>query len=357
MKKFPSGGYTFCCWVRIESFENTQLSKEVPYHPRLFSFETQTGLGIQAYFQNKFFTIQTKTARNKSDIQRMTFPFQTNQWYFLAISHSYHLISKSMVEFFVDGSPKGKGPLVYPNLSDSFLNNCIGNNLTEFYLHQPLIGQLGAVYLFSGAHSENIIQSIYHLGPNMIVEPQKGPLYWLSDKVKLDIYFAYNPRATEGALVLETSSGQKYLHGTKLEGVSEVKRSNINEVVSCTGGPSILFPLFMQLDLPILSEFDEESEQKYVANPNNTISIIQLIATVIKNSIPNQEILYIGYGFHLLGFLFQKLTPLCWSIDAINALDDLSNNIYHNGNIFYFFSIFFLKKIKIKKKNCFEFFS
>ena len=269
----------------------------------------------------------------------MTFPFQTNQWYFVSISQSYHIFSKSQVEFYVDGHLKGKYPLTYPNINESFTHNCFANNFNEYYLQQPLIGQIGAVYLFSSVLPPNAISSMYELGPNLISEPQKGNLYTINEKLKFEIYFAYNPRAIEGALCLETSTGKKYLHATKLEGVREVKLRDISECVACAGGPSILFPLFTQLDLPLVS-LDLDEEEKYSANPQNTISVIKLITIVLRESTANQEDVFKNYGFHLLGFLFQKVSPLCWSIDAINALEELSTAVLPYGMMLFIYISF-----------------
>jgi hypothetical protein len=69
--KWPSKGWTFYTWIRVESFTNPML-KNIQFEPRIFSFLTSEGYGIEAYFDTK---AQLTITSNLSNGKQSAFVF------------------------------------------------------------------------------------------------------------------------------------------------------------------------------------------------------------------------------------------------------------------------------------------
>ena len=59
MKKWPFRGFTFCTWIRIESFEDPTGLGGNTYNPRLYSFLSDDGFGLESMFVEQRLTLRT----------------------------------------------------------------------------------------------------------------------------------------------------------------------------------------------------------------------------------------------------------------------------------------------------------
>jgi hypothetical protein len=79
-RKWPPNGYTYFTWMRIESLEDTISGSNInKYKPRLFSFLSKEGIGIQAFFVDDRLALET-TLKKKSQLQVFKFRFEVKKW-------------------------------------------------------------------------------------------------------------------------------------------------------------------------------------------------------------------------------------------------------------------------------------
>lgn len=150
MKGWPNKGYSFCTWLRIESFADP-LGKP-KYEPRLFSFLSTEGIGIEAFFSGTVLfqellyslhltgnILHTHIIYPNGKLVHgfSTFPFEPRRWYFLTLVHakarlaqvhntSIHPLDvynqQSELRLFIDGKLQEKLPFKYPQFGDSVVS-------------------------------------------------------------------------------------------------------------------------------------------------------------------------------------------------------------------------------------------
>jgi hypothetical protein len=171
-KQWPVAGYCVCCWLRIESFADPSGMSN--YQPRIFSFLTDEGLGIESYFSANRLNMRSSSKTGDNAIQQFNIDFKAKQWYFISISHTYSMLWSSMVTLFVNGAKIDSRSLTYPRALRSLpLTKChIANDDS---LMQPLYGQLGTIFCFQEPLTESDVAKIHSLGPNLqaITNPQE----------------------------------------------------------------------------------------------------------------------------------------------------------------------------------------
>lgn len=69
--------------------------------------------GLEIHFVDNYLSIQV-TTKKKAESQSFKFYFEPKKWYFLAITHEFHLLRKSEISLFVNGELVESKPLSYP---------------------------------------------------------------------------------------------------------------------------------------------------------------------------------------------------------------------------------------------------
>ncbi len=77
------------------------------------SFLNETGQGVELFFVDNYLAIQTDT-KTKSEQKMWKYFFEPKKWYFVCVTHEYHLMRKSLVTLNVNGELVEAFPLIYP---------------------------------------------------------------------------------------------------------------------------------------------------------------------------------------------------------------------------------------------------
>ncbi|KAJ5068966.1 beach domain-containing protein lvsc [Anaeramoeba ignava] len=297
LEKWPLvHGYTFSTWMRIESFIDP-LNKP-NYEPRIFSFLTQNGQGIEAFFalRSKYsdkkdnknidsseqkvmhlvepkmdFVIKVTTNQSESDFLVYPFDMSLKQW--------------RNKDIYIDGAQVFKSSLKYPSTTDHLIYNKIGSN---FQINQsenqkqstrenPFFGQMGTIYIFDDVLNANQISGIYQLGANYMwsfeeqsINPSlypklfeaqnqqsqtskhktvsfSSPVFSLFDGSLTDKLFVnFNSKACDFKYCFDQNPNP-VIQKTKIVAMFKCVIRNLDDIIYCLGGIKLLFPLFFEL--------------------------------------------------------------------------------------------------------------
>jgi hypothetical protein len=78
---------------------------------------TEEKLGLEVFFVDNYMTIHS-TTKKKDETKSWKFLFEPKKWYFVCITHQYHMLRKSDAALYVNGELVEEHPLVYPKLSE-----------------------------------------------------------------------------------------------------------------------------------------------------------------------------------------------------------------------------------------------
>ena len=178
----------------------------------------------------------------------------------------------------------------------------------------------------------------------------------LTNRVSVKLFAFYSPRAVDDALVLDTIYANRNFHALKMEGTAEVHQSDISEAIVCCGGPQILLPLFVQLDLP----YDQAmsfGESDGVTNSTDCSSILDLLGASLRHKLALQT-MYTKHGFHILGHLLMSVSPKIWDERSFHSLEMLGVSLenyeqLHRAffiNIYLNFAIWIYSPVSVQKQ-------
>eukprot|EP01064_Diplonema_japonicum_P037364 TRINITY_DN8719_c0_g2_i1.p1 TRINITY_DN8719_c0_g2~~TRINITY_DN8719_c0_g2_i1.p1 ORF type:complete len:3517 (+),score=722.39 TRINITY_DN8719_c0_g2_i1:99-10649(+) len=282
LSSYPSSnGYSISMWIRIESQRPpclAGLSDLESYKPHLYSFQTEDGSDLLAFFEmdRLCFTVQHH-GENPSTAVIDTVAFMPKRWYHLYVSHSCgkRIISRAEVKVYVDGVEKWRGPLKYPR-NNVLYTSCIGTNM-KGYRQETLLnnfyGQVCCVYFIDGAVSSAVVGAIHGLGPayqSNFAPADRDKIVstlGLADTAKAlfnefhssKIYMLYNPLASQGGMLVNVAGlnqmdeiGEKTDLSEKqqdlvlaavLPGTQLCLTQALRQVLGSMGGLMVLFPL------------------------------------------------------------------------------------------------------------------
>ncbi|CAG8601844.1 11605_t:CDS:1, partial [Racocetra fulgida] len=175
IEKFPVNGYSFFTWIKMDAMTSSKGCMEHGgYVPRLFSFFTEAGEGIEAYFENNSLCFRCKKGDIISTVTMTNFKFTQKRWYFIAIVHyptkKGWTTTPSELKVVVDGNIKFKDRLEYPaDYNSQSFNNCVigaspaiqpltnlddissnaSSSVPNSGLHNCFRGQMTAVYMLN----------------------------------------------------------------------------------------------------------------------------------------------------------------------------------------------------------------
>ncbi|EFA75292.1 BEACH domain-containing protein [Heterostelium album PN500] len=327
---FPKG-FTFCAWVRIESFVDPTGTPD--YKPRLFSFLNDAGNGIEALFIYQQVQVQTVTNGNQvKTVFPSSLAFEERKWYFVTIVYSTNLFSSSEIKIFIDGQQRAKASVKIPIHQGPMNNFKIGNNARCFNeaRSNPLYGQMGAFNIFDESLSPSQIQSIYSLGANFNTSFQDVEGISTKNSHTFDqsltnrLFLNYNCRAIEGDLCLDNTPniGGDRNYDATLVAINPCVSRDIKDIIYCLGGIKVLFPLIPQLNQTLADpQLDSTSSSKL------TIQVLGLFKDMLRGSEANQEEMLRCNGLAVLSYLLQTIPPENLTLGALNIFKDMSNQI------------------------------
>ena len=74
---------------------------------------TDERLGLEGYFVDHNFYIVSIT-KKRAEYQQWKYTFEPKQWYFITVTHQFHLLRKSEVTLYVNGQLVESKFLLYP---------------------------------------------------------------------------------------------------------------------------------------------------------------------------------------------------------------------------------------------------
>lgn len=340
--RLPSGGVSVALWLRCESFAHPQQHEGpagVPYEPCVYTLTDEHGVGLALKFSSNVLVVDSVAAPGKPPTRvRSVFPFRTHQWYCVAVTHEYHFLGSDECRLFVDGIERGKFSLPYPKavaLTRAYFGCAAPARARPAHL-SALIGQMGPMVLVEDPLSAPACRGLFEL-----------PLEAWNDvaalqRVASKVIAAYNPRAIDGALCLETSHGKRNHHATKLEGTTEIRQCDVGEAVLCCGGPHVLLPLLSQLHLPPEPPSDPslapllalmEEERANVPPSHHAAAILDVLAVCSRHRLAERD-LVAHHGMQLLGHVLRFVPSLSvWDDRSFASLELLCASTAHSERL------------------------
>ncbi|XP_037327115.2 lipopolysaccharide-responsive and beige-like anchor protein isoform X3 [Pungitius pungitius] len=315
--KWPyQNGFTFHTWLRMDPLNNINVDKDKPY---LYCFRTSKGMGYSAHFVGGCLIVTSLKTKGKGFQHCVKYDFKPQKWYMVTLVHVYNRWKNSEISCFVNGELASFGDIAwFVNTSDTFDKCFLGSSETAD-ANRVFCGQMGAVYLFGEALSAAQILAIYQLGPGyqgtfkykaesdlLFAEHHKTLLY--DGKLSSCISFAYNPRATDAQLCLESSPKDNASifvhspHALMLQDVKAVVTHSVQSGIHSIGGVQVLFPLFAQLD------YCQPSSQEL--DTSVCCTLLSFVMELLKNSVAMQEQVLACKGFHVIGYTLEKSSKL-----------------------------------------------
>lgn len=311
--KWPyQNGFTFHTWLRMDPLNNINVDKDKPY---LYCFRTNKGMGYSAHFVGGCLIVTSLKSKGKGFQHCVKYDFKPQKWYMVTLVHVYNRWKNSEISCYVNGELASFGDIAwFVNTSDTFDKCFLGSSETAD-ANRVFCGQMGAVYLFGEALSAAQILAIYQLGPGyqgtfkykaesdlLFAEHHKTLLY--DGKLSSSIAFAYNPRATDAQLCLESSPKDNASifvhspHALMLQDVKAVVTHSVQSGIHSIGGVQVLFPLFAQLDYcqPSSHELDTSV----------CCTLLSFVMELLKNSVAMQEQVLACKGFLVIGYTLEK---------------------------------------------------
>ncbi|XP_054634078.1 lipopolysaccharide-responsive and beige-like anchor protein isoform X2 [Dunckerocampus dactyliophorus] len=311
--KWPyQNGFTFHTWLRMDPLNNINVDKDKPY---LYCFRTSKGLGYSAHFVGGCLIVTSLKSKGKGFQHCVKFDFKPQKWYMVTLVHVYNRWKNSEISCYVNGELASFGEIAwFVNTSDTFDKCFLGSSETAD-ANRVFCGQMGAVYLFGEGLNAAQILAIYQLGPGyqgtfkykaesdlMFAEHHKTLLY--DGKLSSSIAFAYNPRATDAQLCLESSPKDNASifihspHALMLQDVKAVVTHSVQSGIHSIGGVQVLFPLFAQLD------FCQPSSQEL--DTSVCCTLLSFVMELLRNSVAMQEQVLACKGFLVIGYTLEK---------------------------------------------------
>ncbi|KAM9769828.1 lipopolysaccharide-responsive and beige-like anchor protein isoform 4-T4 [Menidia menidia] len=311
--KWPyQNGFTFHTWLRMDPLNNINVDKDKPY---LYCFRTNKGMGYSAHFVAGCLIVTSLKSKGKGFQHCVKYDFKPQKWYMVTLVHIYNRWKNSEISCYVNGELASFGDMAwFVNTSDTFDKCFLGSSETAD-VNRVFCGQMGAVYLFSEALSAAQIFAIYQLGPGyqgtfkhkaesdlLFAEHHKTILY--DGKLSSSIAFAYNPRATDAQLCLESSPKDNASifvhspHALMLQDVKAVVTHSVQSGIHSIGGVQVLFPLFAQLD------YCQPSSQEL--DTSVCCTLLSFVMELLKNSVAMQEQVLACKGFLVIGYTLEK---------------------------------------------------
>lgn len=346
LESWPSGGYTYCCWFRVEDFHDPKLrTSDHSYEPRLLSVLSDTGSGLEVFFvANDLFMVTHHAGQQSTVPIPFNHSFRVKAWYFIAVRHVQHRWSPSEVQLFVNGKMVNNSACKYPGV-EGRAYAWIGTNMKirTPYLHLPrascFYGQMGCIYVFKEALKDEDINNLDELGPNYVIgreqkfDEEKG-----LNKAKL--LFGFQPKATRedtcvdiaaaltpsaalwrGGIAAATSTSvPKGYHATLLPGSTRYLTMHAIDAIHCSGGLLMVLPLLEK----VLSQRAPPNTEDQHSVSSLISDLLLLLSELLVRSGPTERREWIAKGgFQVLAFLLERAPVQLLDETVLQALNAL----------------------------------
>ncbi|GES99838.1 neurobeachin-like protein 1 isoform X2 [Rhizophagus clarus] len=391
--KFPCNGYSFFTWIKLDPAPSPkELIGSKEYVPRLFSFFTEKGDGIEAYFENNKLVFCCKKGNNISKATMDNFKFIQKKWYFLAISHNTArrgwTSTPAEITVVVDGNITFKDRLEYPvdfYFSRPFKYCAIGasmllkpssssnsdndsNSSVSNVLYNCLRGQLTTLYMVSEILTKEQILDLYALGKNnasqfdpyQAVDGMKSNLF--DGLFNQKVLFIFHVKASDDQKCFNLSSryqsSQDSISAT-LFGVEKCSTLSLQNAIHYLGDLEILFPMIMRFDDlgSVNLQAPLESQDDFFDSEGPCKSFFSLLSSLLQNNQRSQKHVIKSRGIKVISLLLQQVGPRHFSISAFKSMIALASTLSLNEelsrevflNLVFEFRLWMYASIEIQK--------
>ncbi|PKK73772.1 beach-domain-containing protein [Rhizophagus irregularis] len=388
--KFPSNGYSFFTWIKLDPTPSPkELIGSKEYVPRLFSFFTEKGDGIEAYFENNELVFCCKKGKDESTVVMNNFKFTQKKWYFIAISHNTAkrgwTSTPAEITVVVDGNITFKSRLEYPadfyfsrpfkycaigasmllkpsSSSDNDSNSSLSN---AFY--NCLRGQITTLYMICDILTKEQILDLYALGKNnasqFLPYQENGMKSDLFDGIFCQkILFIFHVKASENQKCFNLSpryqSSQDSFTAT-LYGVEKCSTLSLQNAIHFLGDLEILFPMIMRFDDlgSVNLQAPLESQDDFFDSEGPCKSFFSLLSSLLQNNERSQKHVIKSRGIKVISLLLQQVGPRHFSISAFKSMIALASSLSSNeelsrevfSNLVFEFKLWMYASIEIQK--------
>eukprot|EP01125_Pyxidicula_operculata_P005179 TRINITY_DN1880_c1_g2_i4.p1 TRINITY_DN1880_c1_g2~~TRINITY_DN1880_c1_g2_i4.p1 ORF type:complete len:2284 (+),score=559.04 TRINITY_DN1880_c1_g2_i4:47-6898(+) len=364
--RWPANGYTFCTWVRITSWSSPYINRATPFTPYVFAFTSDTGIGIECYFDRHKLAFRAMQKKGKPKNYLTNFTFQERVWYCIGIIHKPGFImGRSQIRLFIDGKLIEAFNLSYPKPEKS-MSVCrlgISTSIPDQPAHS-LRGRMGGALMLEEPLSDESMAAMQMVGGNLFANIQGMDKVLSSIRTgilkanKPRVLFYYSPKAVEGkVLCCDIISRDRTRQATKFADVKEFRARRLQTSFYCIGGINILLPLFSMKYRPKNTNFVDLN-----------IQLIKLITKMISNNEYYRNSMQRTQFFPIMGYLLSTENPSLvedsgdgdqstqsfWTPESISSLDILANIIMGNEYLFHQFYSNVILNFKIWSKTSFE---
>ncbi|XP_077976450.1 neurobeachin-like isoform X2 [Styela clava] len=348
LKAWPhSTGFTFSTWFQIEPATTGRVDINKPY---LYCFRNSKGLGYSGHFVGNCLIVTFLKAKDKGFQHCVKYEFKPNKWHMVTIVHIYNRWRTSEVKCYANGQLVSTAEMNWCVGANEQFDKCfLGSAETTGDDLRVFSGKMAAVYVFSEALNPSQVYAIYQLGPDyknqfkfpaesdrLLANHHRKVLYEDS-KLSEHLMMAYNPKATDGQLCLESSPrppnkdgvAHRWFvhspHALMLHGVKAVVTHSIHCALHSVGGIDVLYPLLSQLNY---KQPDGDIDDTVC------LTILKFILQLMKGSFKTQQQILQGKGFLVIGYFLEKASKQHITMDVLEILlaiskylDTLQNNV------------------------------
>ncbi|CAI2163768.1 11767_t:CDS:10 [Funneliformis geosporum] len=371
IEKFPTNGYSLFTWIKLDAAPSPKEHIGFGnFTPRLFSFFTENGDGIEAYFENNELCFSCKKGRVVSTAVMNNLKFTQKRWYFIVITHSTAkrgwTSTPAEINVVVDGNITFKSRLEYPTefysrsfkycaigASSVFVNSSSSDDrssnmnasVSTSRFYNCLRGQITTLYMIAEVLTKEQINDLYVLGPNHAsqfhpYQADKTLKSNLFDGITLHqkILFILHVKASEDKICFNLaprpSSYQEPIAAT-LHGIEKCSTLSLQNAIHCLGDVEILFPMIMRFDdldsVNLQAPFG--SQDDFFDSEGPCKSFFALLSSLLQNNVRSQSHVLKSRGIKVISLLLQQVGPRHFSISAFKSMMALAGTLSSNEEL------------------------
>lgn len=249
-------------WIRVESYKKPVIdvgfdevvAEPATYDPVLLSLNNSENHKIEVFLHDQMLAIRASSPEASLTSTFGAYRVPEHEWVCVGITISSASIIGFRSTLYVDGVQAGKVSSKYQRFGP-FTNNTLGGSPTDPV--QAFFGQIGCFNMFGDTLSQGQMKAIYELGPNylgLFREDEMKGLTSSSGSFDGDHILSYNARAQKGKFILNACAAYAS-SSAKIKDVETCIVTKIKDVIGCSEGIKVLFPLILMLNKPSHPEF------------------------------------------------------------------------------------------------------
>ncbi|KAH3744448.1 neurobeachin 2 [Pelomyxa schiedti] len=328
-------GFTFCIWVRVESFTDPVTNQ--PMELCLFSF-LEENQGIEMLFRKGHPMLRTWRSAKPYEVSFKELDIQEKRWYFFVIVQEQHRLGQGELQIFIDGERKVNTQFSFPKHKTT--ENRVGSSSSQGKPTHSFYGQIGSLSIFHQALSQFQVSSIFSKGPNYIGSFTEADFEAPNvGEISDHLFLNFNCKAQKGKFCLDNSperAGQQPLLA-KMHSLTPCVARSIKDYISCTGGLKVLFPLILLLNQPPAPypSMDECGPACIDYSTDSSLSnlIIGILKDMLDGCVVNQEEMLRSKACRILAHLLKRIAPSYMSKEVLISITDLIASSHNNTEL------------------------